>query len=49
MCDVTAEKENDSTAVKNIGHVSKDTRSNFFKQVLGFSLRILISELRSIF
>jgi len=49
MCDVTVETENDTTAVKNIGHVSKDTLSNFFKQVLGFSLRILMSELRSIF
>jgi len=49
MCDVTVETENDTTAVKNIGHVSKDTISNFFKQVLGFSLRILMSELRSIF
>jgi len=49
MCDVTVETENDTTAVKSIGHVSKDTLSNFFKQVLGFSLRILMSELRSIF
>lgn len=49
MCDVTVETENDTTAVKNIGHVSNDTISNFFKQVLGFSLRILMSELRSIF
>jgi len=49
MCDVTVEKENDTTAVKNIAHVSIDTRSNFFKQLLGLSIRILISELRSIF
>jgi len=49
MCDVTVETENDTTAVKNIGHVSKDTISIFFKQVLGFSLKILLSELISIF
>jgi len=49
MCDVTVETENDITAVKNIGHVLKDTTNDFLKQVLGFLLRILMSELRSIF
>jgi len=42
-------KEKRMVGVTEMGHVSKDTRWQFFKQLLGVSVQIFISELNSLF
>merc|ERR1712013_840191 len=49
VCDVTAEKEHYPPAVKNPAQVAKGSRRSFLRQLFGFSLIILISELVSLF
>ena len=42
-------KEKRMVGVTEMGHVSKDTRWQFFKQLLGVSVQLYISELNSLF
>ena len=49
VCDMTSEKEKYPAAVKNPGQVAKGTGSSLLKKIFKFSLRILVSELISLF
>ena len=49
VCGVTSEEEKYPAAVKNLGQVAKGTGSSLLKNIFKFSLRILISELISLF